>query len=135
MTPWTKTEQKIIAGAIYGAKAMFPTGGEAWSAHVDANAVAFVLADCEGIADMHEKAHAAALATLLPCVRAELAKAQERGFAVPIRSAQERVRWHEKSADEHARKARQYRKLIAKIQQHGLPQVFKAVQKALRVTP
>lgn len=123
---WTAADLETVRGAIYCAKVSLPAAGKAWDAHVDANAAAFVIADLEGCAKMREDG-AAASAERIAGMRADIeALAAKYGAGnMRTRGEADRLTRHEKWAAKDAAKARRFRRLIAKIQAHGLPPVEK----------
>jgi len=120
---WSAADIKTVRGAIYCAKVSLPSAGKAWDAHVEANAAAFVLADLEGCAKMREGNAAAERITELRASAAELEAKQPGGYRA--KQEAERLEWYEKQAAKDAAEARRFRRLIAKIQEHGLPPIEK----------
>ena len=118
---WTAADRRLVECSIHCAIVSLPSAGPAWEAHVNANAKAIVLADLEAFAAMREKSVADA-ADRLPAMRADLAELVSRhGDCARAQTEADRVRWHEKGAARDAAKARGFRRLIEKIECHGLP--------------
>jgi hypothetical protein len=88
---------------------------------VDKNAKAFVLADLENFAAVRDQAVASA-AERLPGMRAEYSALFAKvGNCARSNTELDRLEWHQKSAARDAAKARGFRRLIEKIECHGLP--------------
>lgn len=118
---WSAADRKLVENSIYCAKRSLPTGGDAWDAYVDAHDREVVLADLDSYASMRERSVEAA-AERLPGMRAELeALVLRLGDCARTQTEADRLQCHEKSAMRDAAKARAFRRLIVKIECHGLP--------------
>jgi ribosomal protein RSM22 (predicted rRNA methylase) len=117
---WTKWERKHVELAIYAAKKTFPTASDAYLAQTDAHALEIVKADIEASIERWTQWHANALESVAS-VRADLERAVAAGHRYKIVDEGERLRWHERGAKQKAQNIARARKLLAKLNAHGLP--------------